>query len=111
MRLSAYLSCLIFRQSDKLCVYRRRCREQTKEFNLAIQDRTGFADTLERDIAKFKIALEKEPWLMNDFQAIIDPEGYVHLFDLTRPCLGSICANKTSVEIFEILNGLRDRKC
>ncbi|EJK64377.1 hypothetical protein THAOC_14893 [Thalassiosira oceanica] len=71
--------------------YPRRCRKQINEFNLAIQDRRGFADTLAGDIAKLEIALEKEPWLKNDFQVIIDTGGFVHLFDLTRPCVGSVC--------------------
>ena len=70
---------------------------------MAIQDKRGFADTLAGDIAKLEIALEEEPWLKNDFQAVIDPEGYVHLFDLTRPCVGSICSNEGA----GILNGLR----
>ena len=63
---------------------RRRCREQIREFSLAIQDRRGFAETLAGDIAKLEIALQKEPWLMGDFQVIVDPDGHVNIIDLTR---------------------------
>ena len=58
---------------------------------MAIRDRRGFADTLTGDISKLGIALEEELWLKNDLQVIIDPEGYVHVIDLTSPCVGSTC--------------------
>ncbi|EJK54608.1 hypothetical protein THAOC_25747 [Thalassiosira oceanica] len=72
------------------------CYGKIKEFSLAVQDRRGFAHTLTRDIARLEIALEKELWLKNDFQVIIDSDGWVHMIDLTSPCVGSICSKRLS---------------
>ncbi|EJK73587.1 hypothetical protein THAOC_04778 [Thalassiosira oceanica] len=92
------------------------CQEQIKEFDSVIQDRRGFANTLTGDVAKLEIALEERLWLKNDFQVIIDLDGNVHLIDLTRPCVGTICSSdegskkarmQHQIKVRRILNGLR----
>lgn len=62
----------------------RKCREEFPKFLSAISNKATFGKNLLRQIKSLAAVLEKEPWIIHDFQVLIDQKGNILHIDLDR---------------------------
>jgi hypothetical protein len=62
----------------------KKCAKDFESFATSITDREAFSNRLLEQIASLAILLREEPWLLSDFQVLIDQFGTIIHIDLDR---------------------------
>jgi hypothetical protein len=62
----------------------RKCRNEFPKFLSSISNKAAFSQKLLREIETLHKVLKKEPWIMKDFQVLVDQMGNIFHIDLDR---------------------------